>query len=291
MDTKPFAPAYVAVSAATAVTTIVLYVMLYMLGRIEPRIESLYGVPVVVDRQTMLYISASISATLLPVYLYARRTYNWLQKLREQSRDFLLIFSGLVETTESIHDALIIASRMVGRPLSLLLEYMARIYQLTGNLDEAFKRAFQNVPRDVRLLLSSVTVAARGGGRMEEIIAQAANYSNELRRFNVLVESRLAEYTAIVMLGSLTFSFTTAVIIKLLQVLQKAGNVPFLAAIPELELMIGAFFYGMLVLTILSSIVVGKVIKGYTPISTKYIVFLVPVNTLILLYLPRLIPG
>ncbi len=291
VDTRPLLPVYLVASVAAAAVSMVVYAYLYMVGVAQPRLATIYVVPIVYDRVTIAAVTGAVSATLLPIYLYARRMYRWLERVREQSRDFLLLFSGLVETTESVYEALMIASRMVGKPLSILVEYMARHYRLTGDLEEAFRRAFSSAPRDVRLLMSSIVVAARGGGRMEEIVVQAANYSNELRRFHVLVESRLAEYTAIVALGSVTFSFTAAVILKLLKVME-AAQVPFMAArMPPLEVLTASFYYAMLILTVLSSVVVGKVIKGYTPLAAKYIMFLLPVNTAILYLLPDYLPG
>ncbi len=291
VNTRPYWAPYAVASAAAAAVLLLLYYYSLLLGRVEPRVTAVAGLPVVYDRETLAFTAALIVAAALPVYVYARRAYSWAQSLREQTRDFLLIFSGLVEGTESVYEALMIGSRMVGRPLSVMVEYMARLYKLTGSIERAFEEAFKGAPRDVRLLLSTIVLAARGGGRMEEVISQAASFANELRRFGILVESRLAEYTAIVALSSITFSFAAAVIVKLLQALG-AATLPFMrAAMPPIEVLQALFYYTMLIITLFSSIVVGKVIRGYAPLAAKYVAILVPVNTVVLLYLPDIIPG
>ena len=290
-NTRPSPIFYALASAATVFIMLVLYYYAMIRGMVHPVIERLYMVPLLVDRKSMVFIAALVSIPMIPVYIYARRVYSWLQKLREQTRDFLLAFSGLVETAESYYEALLLAAKMVGKPMSTLVEYMAHLYKATGNIEYAFNEAFKHVPRDVRLLVSTATLAAKGGAYVEEVVSQAADYANEFRRFSILVESRLAEYTAIVALSSVTFSFAAAVIVKLLQVLTK-GNVAFLGAgVPPIHVIEASFFYSMLILTAFSSLVVGKVIKGYAPIASKYLLLLVPLNTFIMLYAPSYLPG
>ncbi len=306
MDSRPSGLLYGLAAAGIAAILVILYYygivagqnlrieidgLINVTAKVNPMVKTLYGVPLLVDRKSMIFIAALLSLPMIPVYLYARRVYSWIQKLRDQTRDFLLAFAGLVETAESYYEALLLAARMVGKPMSTLVEYMARLYRVTGNLEYAFQQAFKHVPRDVRLLLSTITLAAKSGAYVEEVVSQAADYANEFRRFNILIESRLAEYTAIAALSSVTFSFASAVIIKLLNVFT-ASRPGFIAgALPPLPLIEAAFFYSMLILTVFSSFVVGKVIRGYSLLASKYLVLLVPLNTAIILYLPQLLPG
>jgi hypothetical protein len=289
--TKPRWQPYAAASVGVAVALLLLYYNYLVAGVISPKVGKIAGLPIVYDEETLFFLAGFVTLSSLPIYLYARKVYSWTQKLREQTRDFLLAFSGLALGTESIYEALVVASRMVGSPLGHLIEYMARLYKVTGDIEKAFNETFRGVPRDVRLLLSTIVLTAKGGGRVEEVIAQAANYANELRRFSILVESRLAQYTAIVALSSITFSFAATVILKLIESFA-AAELPFAEiAIPSPEILRASFYYAMLLLTIFSSIVVGKVIRGYLPLAAKYIVILVPVNALILLYLPAFMPS
>ncbi len=238
---------------------------------IEPRYEIsfFYIIPVLVDRGSMAGVALAIVIASIPVYVYIRRIVKIEKALDEQVAELLTIFSGLVDSTGSISEALLRASKIVGEPLGSMLTKLALNYRLTGDLEASFNMVFSNVPRRVRLLAHSIVVASRAGGRLGDVLARVAAYARESSRLSKVIKSRLAEYGFTVALASIVYSVAAGIILGLVG--GRGGELPGLSAVINVDLLAGLYFYSLLVIVFASSIVIARIIHGYTLLASRYI--------------------
>ncbi|MET1102303.1 MAG: type II secretion system F family protein [Pyrodictiaceae archaeon] len=253
--------------------------------RPKPVFKPFMGIPVLTDKSSMLFASISMVLGLLPLYLYARRGYRWRERLLEQTRDFLQLYAGIIRTMENTSEALLATARLTRPPISLLAERMARLYRVRGDIDEAFRDAFSKAPREVKLLISSIPAALKAGGARGLVLEKAARYASQLHVFRRAIEARMAEYTAVVALAVITYAAAASIVLGLVQTLG-ASQLPLASAKRiDIDFMRGVFFYSIIVLALSSSMVIGKTIRGYLPLASKYAMLLIASSTLILLFL------
>jgi hypothetical protein len=254
------------------------------------RFERLYGVPVVVDEGTMTAATFSLTLGLIPATLYASRRFRELREYEEQIVTLLLMLPGMLAATASTADALLRASRILRPPFSNIVEKAARLYRTTGDIEGAVRKALQDddIPPMVRIAAGSIPVASKAGGRVHEVLSRLASYLEASRRLTQIAEARLAEYKLIAVLAVLAYSATAGATLALIS---KASNVnlPGITFRIDVGLLTGLFYYSLIVITLGSAIVIARVIYGYTPLTAKYLLILLPVGYLTFILAPLMV--
>lgn len=256
---------------------------------VTPRysITVFYMVPVVTDKGTMILIAGALAAAALPIYLYARRYVKVMERLDDELAELLSTYAGLIASSRSVAEALLMASKVIKPPLNTYVERMARIYKVTGDLEKAFEEAFRGAPARVRLLARSIVAASKSGGLVHEVLSAAATHTRESRRLGKLTQSRLSEYSFVVSLASLTYAVAAGIVQALVEKVAAGGG--FFSSMVSPGLLGGLYFYSLLVINVASSIVIAKVVHGYTILASKYIMLLTAASMLAFLASPLLI--
>ncbi len=290
-----------AAAAVAASLFLFLVVLLYgynaVMSRLYPplvaqhRVEMLRFIPVVADKGTLVEISAALVAAMIPLHLYTRRLVRRSEKLEDQMADFLAVYASIAASSRSTADALLRAARLLGPPLSLYIEKMARVYMVTGNLDLAYREAFGDAPRRVRLLARSIVTVTRSGGNPARVLSVTAAYSRELRRLSKMIRNRLGEYGFVVALASITFAVSAGVVLYLVATMAGAKLPGLGSAKIQPGLLAGLYYYSLLMITAASSIVIARVIHGYTALAPKYFAILLAISTAAFIAAPLLLAG
>jgi len=253
------------------------------------RFERFWLIPVVADRGTIVEASTGIVLSMLPLHLYARRRVGLHERLEEQAAEFLALYASISASSRSSYEALMRAAEMIGPPLGRSLEQMARLYMVTGSIQEAYEEATLRLPRRVRILLRSIVTVARSGGNPSKIISTAAAHAREMRRLARITRNRLSEYTFVVALASATFAVASGVVLALLETMQNATLPATPKARIEPEIVRGMYYYSLMIIVFASSIVIARIIYGHIELAAKYIAILTFISTLAFLLSPLLI--
>jgi len=256
----------------------------------HPSFKPLYGVPVLTDRGTMTAVVFSLTIGLMPAALYASRRFRELREYEEQLVTLLLTLPGMLASAASTADALLRASRVLRPPFSTVVEKAARLYSVTGDIEEAVRSSLQDsgMPPAVRIAAGSIAVASRAGGRVHEVLSRLASYLEASRRLVQIAEARLAEYKMIAVLAVLAYAATAGSTIALVS---KASSVrlPGMTLSIDVGLLTGLFYYSLLIITLGSATVIARVIHGYTPLTAKYMLILLPAGYLAFLLAPLIV--
>ena len=289
------------ISSAAASVLLFAAVLLYLynaaMGNLYPalvarwRVERLGFVPVIADKGSIAAISTAIVAAMLPLHFYARRRVRRWEALEEQLSEFLAVYASIAASSRSTAEALLRAAQLLGPPLGRHMEHMARLYMATGDLPWAHREATRRTTRRVRLLTRSIVAAARSGGNPARVLAAAAAYSREMRRLVRLIRSRLGEYTFVVSLASLTYAVSAGVVVYLVQTMAGARLPGLGTASINVGILLGMYYYALLMIVAASSLVIARVIHGYTSLAPKYMALLTAVSTAAYLAAPLLLTS
>ena len=244
-------------------------------------------IPVITDPGTMIEISGAITVAALPLYLYARREAALAEALEHQVAELLSLYASLLASTGSAADALLAASRILDKPMSVLVERMARIYKMTGDLDNAFRAAFSNAPRKVRIYAYNIVTATKSRGMMHRVLGVAASHAQSTRRLLSLVKARLSEYGFIGALASITYAFSAGIVVGLVQKLS-VMSLPGFGKAVDPGLLLGLYYYSLIVIILASAFIVARIVHGYSLLAAKYIAMLTLLDTFIMLFSPRI---
>ncbi len=243
----------------------------------------LRSIPVISDPGSMIEVSGAIAMVTLPLYLYARKQLAQREILEQQVAELLSLYAGLLASTGSAADALLAASRILGEPIAILVERMARIYKVTGDLDTAFREAFRNAPRRIRIYAYNIVVATKSRGMMHRVLSVAASHAQSTRRLLGLARARLSEYSFVGALASITYAFSAGIIVGLARKLS-AVSLPGLSTAVNPWLLLGLYYYSLLVIIMASAVMVARIVHGHNLLAAKYIAILVPLDTLVMLF-------
>ena len=288
-----------AVSAAASLALLVLTLHFYnaVISHFSPslvaewRIKHLRFIPVIADEGSILAISLSIAGAMLPLHLYARRRVKLQEALEEQLAVFLAVYASIAASSRSTAEALARASQLLGPPLGTHMEYMARLYSVTGDIRRAHAEATRSTTRRVRLLTRSIVAAARSGGNPARVLAAAAAYSREMRRLIKLIRSRLGEYSFVVSLASITYAVSAGVVVYLVKTMMGASLPGLSTTGIDVGVLLGMYYYALLMITVASAVVIARVIHGYTSLAPKYIALLILIGTVSYLAAPLMLSG
>ncbi len=252
-------------------------------------VKHLRFIPVIADEGTVTDIGVSLSAAMLPLWLYARRRVSALEALEDQMSEFLAIYASIAASSRTTEEALRRAAELMGEPLRGYVERMARAYRVTGDLEAAYRVAFARAPRRVRLLARSIVSTARSGGNPARVLAVTAAYSRELRRLTKLTKSRLGEYSFVVSLASLTYAVSAGVVLYLVKTMAGARLPGLGTANIDTGVLMGMYYYALLMIVVASAVVIARVIHGHAILAPKYIALLLLASTAAFLAAPLLL--
>ena len=245
------------------------------------------GVPVPYGVGSIVSFEVVLALAVAPLAYNYHRGVSQVRRLRAQVRDFLQVAPDIMASSQSLAEALKASAQLANQPLRGLLRSLEMTYSMTGNADEAFRRVLGRSPRDVRLLLSSILVAAKSGGRAREALSVTANYAMVLSRIEHIVENRLKAYSIVVFMAVALYGVASGVGISLVRLL--SGLSPSLSQVAPLAATIGphglyailgVLFYAMLVISLAASYVLAKAVDDYAPRMAEYFVELTLVGTL-----------
>ncbi|MGC9209749.1 MAG: type II secretion system F family protein [Acidilobus sp.] len=244
-----------------------------------------YGVvPVPYGPASILALQVIIVLAVTPALLAFRRRQESVRELKYQSRVFLQIYPSLAMSAQSVGEALDASVGLVDSPLRELIKAFSDSYRLTGDLEEAFRRSFSSAPRDVRLLLSSIVVAGKSGGRVKEVLEIISRYAAELDRMEFTLFNRLRSYAMVVYMGVAVYGVVAGIGIS---IAHSFSGIPFLGSSGlspvELKEILGFLYYALLVMSAASSYVMAKIIDDYAPKAFEYFTFLSSLGSVFLI--------
>lgn len=273
----------------------ILYLYNTLASLVDPRLVAEYRVsyalfiPVVADTASIVSISTGLILAAAPLHFYARKHVRLAEQIEDQAVDFLAVFATILSSTRSVYEALIVASELTGKPLSNTIRYIAYTYKATGDLQEAFDSATGSLPRRVRVFFKPVATILRSGGSPQVPLATTVAHMREIRRLSRLVRSRLGEYTFTVLLSSLTFAASAGVMIGILYYMARL-ELPVVGKLAvDVGLIRGLYFYALVIINLASSIVLARIVQGYTLLAPKYFIILTLATLPVFTLSPRLV--
>ncbi|MGC9071357.1 MAG: type II secretion system F family protein [Acidilobus sp.] len=233
-----------------------------------------FGIPVPYGATSILSLQVILVLGMIPAILAFRRRHEVTRELKYQSRVFLQVYPSLAVSAQSVGEALQASVGLIESPLRDLIKAFSDSYRLSGDLEDAFRRSFGSAPRDVRILLSSIVVAGKSGGRVKEVLEIISRYAAELDRMEFTLFNRLRSYALVVYMGIAVYGVVGGVGISIahtftgLSFLGSSGLSPL-----ELNEILGFLYYALLVLSAASAYVMAKIVDDYAPKALEYFAF------------------
>ncbi len=229
-------------------------------------------IPVFRTMDTYLVIGLGISGISAGIYIWYRGVYtkNWL--LKNQLLEFIPLLASYVRTGTPILQALEMSRAVIRNPLLEYIERFAMLVKLGEDPVDAYKKVFSDVPREVRAILNSIVIAMTSGGRVEEVLEAAERYVEQIVRMDETRSHRLAEYKFILLLAVIAFAFAGVVVIKLIEsVAGMAVSMPGVVISIDMDYITSSYYLASIFLTIVSSIVMSRMLTGSLVLAPKYI--------------------
>ena len=228
------------------------------------------GLPVI-SKGFMLLFSLTIVGLTLSIYYYLRERIQYYIKLRRQIIEFLPIAASLAQTKTTTTEILRMAANLMEDPLRTLLLRMIHLITLGEDPEDAAKKVTIGAPVEVKAVFDAIAIGAKSGGRFSEVLERSNEYFLEVLRMERSVKDKLSEYKAIALLASVTFTAASIVALKLISsVVAGIGTLPSASQV-DMSAMESALFITSVVISIMASLVIGKVIEGSTLKSMRYI--------------------
>jgi len=237
------------------------------------------GLPVI-SKGFMLLFSLTVVGLTLSIYYYLRERLQYYVKLREQIIEFLPIAASLAQTKTTTTEILRMAANLMEDPLRTLLLRMIHLITLGEDPEEAAKIITEGAPVEVKAVFDAIAIGAKSGGHFSEVLERSNEYFMEVLRMERSVKDKLSEYKAIALLASVTFTAASIVALKLISsVVAGLGTLPSASQV-DIRVMESALFITSVVISIMASLVIGKVIEGSTLKSMRYIAITMMLNGL-----------
>ncbi len=254
---------YAALAAAIALDE---YVVVFMIIK-HVAFRAFDGIPVPMGIPSIIASDVIIFGPLLPAAFVLSRRQSINKRLKAQSRVFLQVFPSIAASSESMADALSAAAALSDRPLRDYIKAFSELYRVTGDAEGSFRRIFSRVPREVRLLLSSIVVAERSGGRARDVLEIVSRYAAELDRMEFSLYNRLRSYTMIIYLGVAVYGTASGIGLSIARSLSATPVTLGASQLSEATLLaiIGFLYYALIVLSLASAYVMAKAIDDYPP--------------------------
>ncbi|MGC9112277.1 type II secretion system F family protein [Acidilobus sp.] len=225
------------------------------------------GIPVPLGVTSIIATDIIIFGPLLPAAIVLSRRQGVYKRLKLQSRVFLQVFPSIAASSESMAEALEAAASLSERPLRDYISAFSALYRATGDAEGSFRKVFSKVPREVRLLLSSIVVAERSGGRARDVLEVVSKYAAELDRMEFSLFNRLRSYSMIVYMGVAVYGAASGIGVSIARSLSQAPVALGASQLSATTLVAieGFLYYALIVLSLASAYVMAKAIDDYPP--------------------------
>jgi hypothetical protein len=238
-------------------------------------------VPILKTPDSYTIIGFLASSMLLATYIILRGGAVERALIRRQLSDTIAILSSYARTGIPIAVALERASEAVEMPMKMYLYRYAKLLQLGYDPFEGFDEVFASAPREVRVVLSALPVAAVSGGRVADVLTQAEKFSFQLTRLEDLRRARLESYKGILLLAVIAYIATAIVINILISYLAKLGaGTPILKGAIDLAYSYSLYYISAVIVSVVSSVAISRVIYGETVYAFKYSSALIALTSL-----------
>ena len=238
-------------------------------------------VPILKTPDSYTIIGFLASSMLLATYIILRGGAVERALIRRQLSDTVAILSSYARTGIPIAVALERASEAVEMPMKVYLYRYAKLLQLGYDPFEVFDEVFASAPREVRVILSALPVAAVSGGRVADVLTQAEKFSFQLTRLEDLRRARLESYKGILLLAVMAYIATAMVINILISYLAKLGaGTPILKGAIDLAYSYSLYYISAIIISAVSSVAISRVIYGETVYAFKYSSALIALTSL-----------
>lgn len=262
--------------------TITLWGVTFRTSYLAPRLHVAFigPFPFVYGRAFYADITLSLIAGLIPLALHAEARYRETMRLIEEAYKFMHLASAYLRARTLAVDMLSAVADSIEEPLrSMIMSF--RTLLLTGmEPQRAFMKVFGRSPASVRRILRVIPIAMSSGGRSSEVLDFAVGYVRELRQYVRERRATLSAYIVVILIASITFSLTSLVVLVLAESIQETGGGIIVQRI-DTEYMFAMYYISAQVISVFSGLMIGRVIKEYTPASLKYIAALMGVTALI----------
>jgi Flp pilus assembly protein TadB len=244
----------------------------------------------VMSRGFILSSAILMTGVSLAVYYYFKEKLIYYDRIRQQITEFLPIAASLAQTKTTTTEILRIASNMIEDPLRTVLRSMVHLITLGEDPEVAARTVTKGAAVEVRAVFDSIAVGAKSGGRFAEILERANEYFLEVFRMEKSIRTRLGEYKVISVLAGITFIAASIVSIELISSLTTGQATPLFVQELDTRAIESALYITALIVSIVSSLVVGKVIEGNIIKSFKYIAITVLIAGLAFAFYPFFLP-
>ena len=233
-------------------------------------------------------IALTVVSSLAPLARYVRKRAVEVKRVKEETYSFMRVLSSYVRSGLGLMTILRAVSDVIRPPLRDRITLYSSLLSLGLSSEEAFERAFGDLPRDVKSILYTVVIAFRAGGRAPDIIDYAASFIAEIRAFEEIKESRLAQYIYIIIIACIAFAVSAVVMTLMLSYISGMGQALVQAGI-NIEYLFSVYFYAALLIIVFSSIAIGRSLRGYTPLAIYYAFIMILIISLIFILGPMFI--
>lgn len=237
---------------------------------------------ILVGSATYLRVGLLLSGVMLSIYILLSPASIKFEKLNRQLSDVVSILSSYVRAGMPIVEALKKTASFVGPPISEHLEAYVYLITTGENPLKAEALVTKNLPREARLVFSSISQAIRSGGRYVEAFSYSERYLRHFTRLSELRKNKLAEYKVILVLSVIAYAFSGVVTLMLVgSISGSISRLPLVAGLIDVEMLRSAYYISALILTAVTSVIMNKTIEGYAIKSLKYTSLLTLVVTAI----------
>lgn len=238
-------------------------------------------VPVFLTPDSYAFPGFAMASAFLTGYTLLRQRVSLRTLLRKQVAELVTVLASYIKTGVPVAVALELSANAVEEPMKSYAFRVAKLIRLGHSPFDVFETVFSDVPRDVKVLLSSIPIGVESGGRVAEVLTSAERFSFQLSRMEELRKARLEGYKSILILAVLAYMVSALVTTLLLSYIAKmALATPIAKAAIDLDYVLSLYYISTLIISVITSIAVSRVVYGEVILALKYSAFLTILTTL-----------
>ncbi len=238
---------------------------------------------VIKNPYSYVFIGALITSSSGAAYIALRQYAGVAKGLKKELLEFLSLIIAHVSSGSRLFEALEKAVPEVKEPtLKNYLEMFFRMVSLGEDPDDIInKHALRKTPKEVRLVLTALSVAFKSGGAYVEVLRQTHEYLTQLLRLDMLRYSKLSEYKLVIVLSIIAYALSATITAGLLTSIYASSITLIGGEIVSVEVVKSAYYTSSIALTLLTSIIISKVIEDNVLKTFKYVALLFSLVTVI----------
>ncbi len=249
------------------------------------------NVPLPSNRDFLLGVTIVIIAAISPLALDIWLRLRWERKIVTAAPKVLDDLASLVKSGLPFMEAFFSIARRDYGPLSKILCRIASRVAAGADFSQAVEDSCKNLPLEAKRYFYLLVEAYMSGGRIGDVLSDAAEHIRALRRFEETRERALKAYMAIlvasmvvlytVSLAVVFFAMKSASLVEQARIVG-AGVMPQVKL--DVEKVIAALYYTAMTITVCASLVVSKIIKGRAAAGITLLLPLMVLGSLVVLF-------